>query len=147
RGISSEMSLRLWTRAPCTAMVVRAAFGGAEGAALLPLRCAAALGAIEISPRVEEGQLLHLDVALLREADGRRGLAEDALVGQVLAHDGHAADVEVAFEVVLNLGTRPRLADLAQVVDHGCEQRPRTLGHVAVDRVQRRPHGLARLAG
>src|SRR5437870_5482091 len=28
RGISSEMFLRLWTRAPCTAMVVRAAVLG-----------------------------------------------------------------------------------------------------------------------
>src|SRR5262249_20831172 len=98
RGISSEMSLRLWTRAPCTAIVVRgAAFG-----AFLPFRFTAALEAIRWLLRVEECKFLHLDVALLREADRRRGLADEALVRQVLARRGHAAEVEVALEVVLD---------------------------------------------
>src|SRR5947209_929007 len=142
RGISSETFLRLWTRAPCTAIVVRAAAFAFRSA-----RLTAALGAILWSPRVEERQLLHQDVARPREPDRRRGLADELLVRQVLARRGHAADVEVALEVVLDLGARPRLADLAQVVDHRPEQRHRALRHVAVHRVQRRLHVLPRLPG
>src|SRR5262245_17513050 len=129
RGISSEMFLRLCTRAPCTAIVVRGAACGAPlsplepgpvtfrdareagGCAFLPLRFAALEG-IPWSPRVEEGELLHQGGALLREADGHPRLAEEPLVGQVLARRRHAADVEVPFEVALDLGAGPRLADL-----------------------------------
>src|SRR5919202_1841586 len=85
RGISSETFLRLCTRAPCTATVVRAAAFGA-----FPFRCAAALLAIPRPPRVEEREFLHLHVAPLREVDGRRGLADEPLVRQVLARRGHA---------------------------------------------------------
>src|SRR5262245_48468623 len=88
RGISSDTSLRLWTRAPCTAMVVRAAAFG------LPVRF---MG----SPQVEERQLLHLHVALLCEPDRCRCLADQALVREVLARPVRAAHVEVALEVVL----------------------------------------------
>src|SRR6516165_9600307 len=84
RGISSEMFLRLCTRAPCTAIVVRAeGLGvprppplvgpGPEGAALVRFRLAAALDAIGWFLQVSERQLLHVDVALLRETDGGRG--------------------------------------------------------------------------
>src|SRR5262249_5976602 len=137
RGISSETSLRLWTRAPCTAMVVRAAaFGaprpsapgaGADGGVFLRFRFGRALEAIGWFPRVEEGQLLHVDVALLREAHRRGGLAQQSLVGQVLARRGHAAHVEVPPEMVLDLAARARLADVAQVVEHRPEQRRRPL--------------------
>src|ERR1700730_16226784 len=75
RGISTEMFWRLCTRAPCTAMVVRAA-------ALTDLE------AIRRFPHVDERQFLHQDVAPLRELDGRRDFADQALVGQVLARRG-----------------------------------------------------------
>src|SRR6476620_7777922 len=78
RGISSEMFLRLWTRAPCTAMVVRAAARGAFTSA----RLAAALEAIRWPSCVEERQFLHADVALLRQLHGRGRLADQAAVGQ-----------------------------------------------------------------
>src|SRR6266516_4833721 len=88
RGISSEMFLRLCTRAPCTAIVVRAAV---FGAVFPPFRFTAALEAIPGSPHVEECEFLHFEVALLREVDGRRGLADQPLVRQVLARRGPAA--------------------------------------------------------
>src|SRR5213080_2729363 len=104
RGISSEMFLRLCTRAPCTAIVVRGvAFGasvlpplaGVEAActALVRFRFTAVLEAIRRFLHVKEGELLHVDVALLGEADGRPCLAEESLVRQVLACRGHAAHV------------------------------------------------------
>src|SRR4051794_18283670 len=106
RGISSEMFLRLCTRAPCTAMVVRAAalgaplrpgFAGREaaGTAFFRFRFTVALGVIAWFPQVKEGKFLHRDIALFRELDGHRGFAEEALVRQVLARRGHAAYVEV----------------------------------------------------
>src|SRR5215467_12436679 len=85
RGTSSEMFLRLWTRAPCTATVVRAAaFCG-----FLPLPFGVALELIRRVPRVKEGQLLDADVALFRELHGRGSLADQPLVRQVLARRGH----------------------------------------------------------
>src|SRR5262249_27583890 len=98
RGISSEMFLRLWTRAPCTAIVVRAATFGA----VFPFRCAADLEGIPRLPRVEECEFLHLDVALLREPDRRRGPAEEPPARQVLARRGHAAEAEVPAEMVFD---------------------------------------------
>src|SRR5690348_13112069 len=100
RGISTETFLRLWTRAPCTAIVVRAAVFGA----LPPLFLTADLEGIGWLPHVEECQLLHVDITPLREPDRRRGLAEQSLVGQVLARRGHAAHSEVPLEVVVDLG-------------------------------------------
>src|SRR5262249_40670743 len=134
RGISTVMFLRLCTRAPCTATVVRAA---ALGAPLVsPLGCGAAaraaffrffltaeLVAILWFPRGKEGQFLHVHVALLGEADRSGGLADEALVGEVLASRGHAAHVEVSFEVVLDLAARPRFAHFAQMVHDRPEQR------------------------
>src|ERR687886_2668161 len=85
RGISSETFLRLCTRAPCTAIVVRGAALGAAPfppglgparcrdagrTAFLPPRLAAAREAIRGFSRVEEGEFLHRDVTLPREADG-----------------------------------------------------------------------------
>src|SRR4051812_13182753 len=96
RGISTEMFLRLCTRAPCTAMVVRA---GARDA----FRLAVDLVAIRSSLEVEEGQFLHFDIALPRELYRRRGLADEPLVGQILARRRDAADIEVPLEVALDL--------------------------------------------
>src|SRR5579885_1078014 len=88
RGISSEMFWRLCTRAPCTAIVVRAVALGA----CLPFRFAAARVVMPWFPQGKECQLLDVDVALLGEVDRGRGLADESLVGQVLAGGGHAAD-------------------------------------------------------
>src|SRR5947209_2505037 len=81
RGSSSDMFLRLCTRAPCTAMVVRAA----------------ALAVLELIPlpHVDERQLLHQHVAPLRKLHRDRGLADESLVGQVLARGAHSLYVEV----------------------------------------------------
>src|SRR5262245_51621915 len=97
RGISTEMFLRLCTRAPCTAMVVRA-----EG--LDWFRLAVDLEAIRSFPEVKEGQLLHFDVALLCELHRRGGLADEPQVGQILARRGDTADVQVPLEMALDLG-------------------------------------------
>src|SRR5438309_243986 len=109
RGISTETFLRLWTRAPCTAIVVRAAALGAG----FPFFFAAVLEPIRWLPRVEEGQFLDADVAPLRELHRRRGLADQAPIRQVLAGRGDAAHVEVPREMVLDLGARPGLAGVA----------------------------------
>src|SRR5271165_4482858 len=78
RGISTEMFLRLCTRAPCTAMVVRAE-------ALDWLRLAVDLEAIRLFLEVKEGQLLHFDVALPCELHRNRSPADQPSVRQVLA--------------------------------------------------------------
>src|SRR5580704_15052687 len=125
RGISSEMFLRLCTRAPCTAIVVR---GAVFTAPLFPFRLTLReeaiekLAAVRLFAGVEERQFLHLDAALLREVDRRGGLADQPLVRQVLARGGHAADIEVPLEMVLDLAARPRFAGFAQMIDHRPEQ-------------------------
>src|SRR5438105_2652289 len=80
RGISSEMFLRLCTRAPCTAIVVRAVARGpapfplfadeARGAAFFRFPFVAALEAIPGLLRGKECQFLHVNITLLREAHG-----------------------------------------------------------------------------
>src|SRR3954466_2287208 len=94
RGISIETSLRLWTRAPWIAIVVRAeARGGGEG---MVVTCA--------SVEQHERELLHLDVALPGQLHRQRHLRDEALIGEILARRRHAADVVVAAEVVLEFG-------------------------------------------
>src|SRR6266852_4105818 len=61
---------------------------------------------------VDECQLLHFDVALLREVDECRRLADEPLVCQILARRRHAAHVEVPCEVALDLAARPHFADV-----------------------------------
>src|ERR1035437_4138856 len=97
RGISTSTFLRLCTRAPRTAMVVRAA-------------TLTALELIGRLPQVDERQFLQYGIAHLGELDRRRGLADQPLVGQVLARRGHAFHVEVALEVGLDLGGGARFA-------------------------------------
>src|SRR3954454_3159417 len=77
RGISTEMFFRLCTRAPCTAMVVRAE--ARDG-----FRLAVDLEAIGSALEVKEGQLLHVDIAFPGELHRRGSLADEPLVGQVL---------------------------------------------------------------
>src|SRR5687767_7877951 len=119
RGISSEMFFKLCTRAPLTAIVVR----GAAFAAGRP--CGLAAISFRLPGQVEERKLLHQRVALPGELNGRRGLPDQALVGQILAGRGHSLDAEVPRKVILDVGGRACLADLAQVFEHRCEQRRR----------------------
>src|ERR1700677_4231662 len=124
RGISTDMFLRLCTRAPCTAMVVRAV----ALAAGLPV-----LELIRDFSGKDERQLLHRHIALLRKLDRRRGLADEPLVGQVLARCRHPLHVEVPFKVGLYLCRRTRFSHLAQVIEHRSEQRRRPLRHITVN--------------
>src|SRR5579864_5116814 len=139
RGISTEMFLRLCTRAPRTAIVDRAVLPG------LGAVREAALELIGRFPHVDERQFLHHYVASLGELDGRRSLAEEPPIGQVLACRSHSLQIEVPLEVGLDLGGRPRFAGLAQMVEHRPEQRGGPPGQVAVNRVQRRLDTLAGL--
>src|ERR1035441_135815 len=87
RGISTETFFRLWTRAPCTAMVVRA-----PALAML-------LEVIGHLPQVDERQFLQNHVTHLRKLNRCGGLADVSLVGQVLARRGHSFHIEVALEM------------------------------------------------
>src|SRR5262245_8734651 len=90
RGISSEMFLRLWTRAPWTPIVVRAA-RGAAGTRVSGCRVSGSSGrrtgseVIRRLSRMEEGDLLHRGIAPLRQADRGRRFDEQPPVRQVLA--------------------------------------------------------------
>src|SRR5438552_350594 len=124
RASSSDTFFRLWTRAPCTAMVVRGATFAMTGFGL------ELIGNLR---DVEKSQLLHIHIALFGEPHRQRRLAEEPLVSQILAYPGHAADAEVALEVVFNFGCRARLAHFSQVLDHWAKQQRRALSHVAID--------------
>src|SRR5215467_9136825 len=87
RGISTEMFLRLWTRAPCTAMLVRAALRD-------KLPCTA-LELIGLVLQMHEGQFLDQDVASRRQVYRQGDLADQAAVGQVLAGSGDASNVQI----------------------------------------------------
>src|SRR5215813_15070653 len=94
RGISTDMFFRLCTRAPCTAIVVRAAGLAVAGAVLV---------AIRNFSHVNERLLLHQDVAPLRKLHRRRNLADESLVGQVLARRRDPLHVEMPLEVGFDL--------------------------------------------
>src|SRR5262249_7570016 len=82
RGISTEMFLRLWTRAPCPAMVVGTA-GRRFWSRLVMCGIDDSARSRAARPiEVEERQFLDLERALLRQPDRRRGLADQALVGE-----------------------------------------------------------------
>src|SRR6476620_5055292 len=108
RGISTLMFLRLWTRAPCTAMLVRAA-------------ALTALELIGLFSEVDKCEFLHDDIAHLGELNRSRGLSDQAAVGQVLARGGHSFDIKVALEVGFDLRGRARFAHIAEVLEQGFE--------------------------
>src|SRR5262245_54452655 len=83
RGSSTEMFLRLWTRAPWTAIVVRAAARfRVPGAAPRGLF----VGIVEIvSTQGKEGELLYLNVTSPGQLDRQGRLADEPAIGEVLA--------------------------------------------------------------
>src|SRR5207244_625094 len=82
RGISSEIFLRLWTRAPCTAIVVRApAFGAADSFDLELIR--------RLS-QIYKREFLNLDVTSFRDLRSGRGFADQSLIGKVFASGRNA---------------------------------------------------------
>src|SRR5262245_38444133 len=115
RGISSEMFRRLWTRAPWMAIVVRAD-------PLRPLFQEPSVATRRLLER-EKRQLLHRHVAHPREAHRRRRLSDSSLGSEVFARSRDTTDVEVPLEVVLDLGRRSRVADLAQILEQRGEDR------------------------
>src|ERR1035441_146716 len=133
RGNSTETFFRLCTRAPCTAIVVRApAFAILlEVIRRLPQRL----------PQVDERQFLHQNVAHLRKLNRRGCLADQSAAGQVLARRGHALHIEIALEVGVDLGGGARFAHFAQVPQYRLEQRGRPLRHVSVRTVPPPPEG------
>src|SRR5689334_24890539 len=100
RGISTEMFFRLWTRAPCTATVVRM-----SGRLVL-----FAIGE-------KERQLLQRRGTALRRAHRRRRLGNDVLIGEVLARGGHPHHAVAARKVRLEVAGRAHVACVAQVIE------------------------------
>ena len=76
-------------------------------------------------------ELLHLHVAAASELHGRRGLAEQALIGKILTHARDTAEIHVPREVILQIPGRSRLAHLAEMVEDRSKQDRRTLPQVA----------------
>src|SRR3954463_15941619 len=109
RGISTEMLRRLWTRAPCTAIVVRTGGVALEG-----------IGRLR---QVHERQLLHRHVAAACQLQRHRRLADHSLLRQVLAGGDDAADVERLLEMILELAAAARLRDFLQMIDDRREER------------------------
>src|SRR5579862_5424040 len=130
RGSSSDTFLRLCTRAPCTAMVVRGA--GLE-----------TIGRLRID--VEECQFLDVDVALFRQAHGERNLADVPLVGKILERDAGAFNPIVAVEMIVDLSGRSGFAYFAQMFEDGFEQCGRPACDVLVGGTQSRLHRFLRL--
>src|SRR5580658_4735492 len=110
RGISSDTFLRLCTRAPCTAMVLRAA-----GLAFLELIVLELTGRFS---QVNERHFFHGGVAFLGELDGYRDFADQALIGQVLACRRDACDIVMPLEPYVDLAGRSGFGSFAQVVEH-----------------------------
>src|SRR5215831_5282761 len=143
RGISTEMFLRLCTRAPCTATLARALGFAARLGGLGRLDPLEGIGSVS---EIHERKLLDACGALLRESAGDRDLPDESLISEVLARRCHTVHVQVADEVVLDVAARSRFADLPQVIEHRGEQCVGAVGQIAVDRGQRSFDALPRLS-
>ena len=117
----------------------RRARGGSLASSRRRTRRHGVASAARSTRQVDERQLLHVDVAPLRQPHRR---STTLPISPWSARYSHAvvtlADVEVPLEVILDLAARARFAGLAQVVDDRREQRRRPRGQVAIDRVERR---------
>src|SRR5215204_3178665 len=91
RGMSTEMFFRLWTRAPCTAMVVRAATFLRSTFMRRAEKTRSAVSYGSGAPAdVEKREFLDHDVALFGQARGTRHLAEQLAIREVFAGSRHA---------------------------------------------------------
>src|SRR6187200_986852 len=113
RGISTEMFFRLWTRAPCTATLVRAA------APVRPFELEWFLG---IGAGVEKGELLHVGGAALGQANRGGGLGDQPATGQVFTGGHDVADTVVTREMRFDFAAGADLSGIPQVVEHQREQ-------------------------
>src|SRR5581483_1832422 len=123
RGSSSEIFFRLCTRAPCTAMVVRA-LGFAGAPAVLP-----DIGRVRSA---EEGQFVDVHVTPLCKPHRERSLPNQAAIGQIFTRKRHPFDPKIAPEVVLDLGRGARFANIFKVLDNRPENGAGALGEVLV---------------
>src|SRR4051812_41250806 len=119
RGISTSIFLRLCTRAPRTAMEVRAA--------------RTALELIWNLSQVNECQFLYHDVTQLSKFDRSGNFADQTAVREILAGHGDSADVVVPLEVVLQFGSGSSFGHLAQMLKERFEDGLGTLFQVAID--------------
>src|SRR5215471_5843553 len=83
RGNSTDTFFKLCTRAPCTAIVVRAAGRVLAGCGL------PGIGRL---PDEEVRQFLHVDIAPLRQADRQRRFADESLIGEILTGSADERD-------------------------------------------------------
>src|ERR1051326_7095207 len=95
--------------------------------------------------RVEKCQFRHIHAAPLREPRRQRRFPKDTPVRKILARRSDTLDTEVPPEVILDLGSRPSLAYLTNMLDQKPEQRVRPFREIIVDRIQRRLDAFARL--
>src|SRR5215831_18914378 len=95
RGISSEMFFRLWTRAPCTAIVERASI-------FFDVPTAFSLELIRWLPEINECEFLHLDVAALCQLCRNRCFSNQSTICKKLAGRRDAMDAEVPLKIVFD---------------------------------------------
>src|SRR4029450_13961919 len=90
----------------------------------------------------EKRQLLHVYVTPLRQPCGNGRLANDPLIGEVLARGRNVPDVVGLLEIELELRTRPCFANLAEILEERSEQCPRAFREVSVDGVEGKLYAL-----
>src|SRR5690242_20494999 len=97
-------------------------------------RAAAGLALPGIGPvrSAEKCCLTDADVAAFGQADRQLRLADEALVGEILARAGDAFDAEVALEVVLDFRNGASFTRFRQIFDDGREDRGGALAEVLV---------------
>src|SRR5215469_4638476 len=117
------MFLRLCTRAPCTAMVVRASGFGAD----------LALPGITSVRSAEKSQLMHFRIAPFGQPNGKWRLPDQPLVGEVFASNRHTCKAEIALKVIFNLRGRSGFPNFGKVLDGRSEYDGRALAEVFFD--------------
>src|SRR5258708_7369598 len=132
------MFLRLCTRAPFTAMLVRTAAFEDILSSDFWLLSSFFLELTRLLSPVHEREFLHLHVAHLGQLDRGRDFADEPAIGQVFARSGHTLNPEVALEVIFDFSCGARFAHFLQVLEDGTEKYGGSIGHVSIDRIQRR---------
>ena len=126
-GDDDELVARQFERDVLEVVDARALDG--DGGAV-PLVCALDIGR---PPRGGKTPVPPRRRCSFRQPDGKRRLADETLVRQVLAHAGDAFDAEVALEMIFDFGGRSRFADFPQMIDDGSEKGRGPFGQIIVD--------------